>query len=172
MRRTFTDRQASGRGGPRVDLFGPAHAVLRQGIAEVLVVMGRAEVEQAAASVAVTESLEQLLAAVEEHHTREETVLLPPLLSRLSGPLDTIDQAHVRERRFVAELRSLARGLVIARDDQRRLARRTLHLHFTRFAGEALVHMVEEEEMVQPLFERFFLEEELVELLTRANGPR
>jgi hypothetical protein len=44
------------------------------------------------------------------------------------------------------------------------LAGRTLYLHFSTFTAELLLHMAEEERVLQPLLERFFTDDELHEV--------
>jgi iron-sulfur cluster repair protein YtfE (RIC family) len=75
--------------------------------------------------------------------------------------MQSIHRGHESQPVMVAELQALGDALRATASDLESLAGRTLYLHFSRFAAELLLHMAEEEQVVQPLLERFFSDDEL-----------
>jgi len=149
------------RGTPRVDVFGAAHAALREELGETLAALSRTRFDDAAATRAVARRVEDVVAACDLHRAREDRLVLPLLRERLHGPLAAIDDGHEQEARLGAELRALAEGLVQTSPARRPLGGRTLTLHFSRWAAEVLLHMADEEQVAQPLLDRLFQDAEL-----------
>lgn len=147
-----------------VDVFARAHARLRAKLSELLIVMGKARFGDPVEAEAVAARVESVVRACEAHLAHEEDVVFPVLLARLSGSLDSVDDAHAREATLAAELRALANGVVRMPRDKKRLGGRTLYLHYSRYVAEMLLHMAEEEQVVQPLLDRMFRDDELQDL--------
>ncbi len=145
---------------PRLDLFQPVHKGLRLALADLLLDMGRTDFHDARATRAIVERLELVTAFCDDHKAAEDTVVLPALLARLSGPLPSITRAHADQARHVEELRATGKALLDAPESVRPIVGRTLYLHFSSFTGEVLSHMAEEEQVLSPLFERLFDEDE------------
>lgn len=160
------------RGTPRVDVFGAAHAALREDLAGMLAALSRARFEDEEAARAIAIGVVDVVVACERHRAHEERLVLPALRERLHGPLSSIDDGHEREERLAAELRALAAGLVRATRERRVLGGRTLTLHFSRWAAEVLLHMADEEQVVQPLLDRLFQDAELIGMTTTARAER
>src|SRR5437868_4802511 len=68
---------------------------------------------------------------------------------------------HERATRLHAPCTSRTIRSLRADSNPRPLVGRTLYLHFGTFVAENLLHMAEEEQVVMPLFERLFSEEEV-----------
>lgn len=148
----------------RVDMFGPIHKALRCALADLLVSMGRASFLEDVQAQRVVADLEEVLFLCEGHLAHEDRFVFPRLATRLSGPLESIESAHDAQPRMIAELRALAASVARAPIDKRPLVGRTLYLHYSAFVGEALLHMAEEEQVVEPLLERLFTDEEIEEV--------
>src|SRR5688500_1374956 len=136
---------------PATDTFGPIHKAIRCALADLLIAMGRACFLDEVHAQRVVTDLEEVLAFCEHHIAVEDRFVFPRLRTRLSGPLETIESAHVAHTRTIAELRSLAAALLKAAPVRRPLVGHTLYIHYSAFVGESLLHLAEEEQFVQPL---------------------
>jgi len=145
----------------RIDLFGPIHKAIRCALADLLSQMGNTTFADAASASRVADMLEEVTELCEDHRGVEERLLLPALAERLHGTLDRVVEAHASQPVAVAELRALAETLRTSREEVRPIVGRTLYLHFSTFAAELLLHMAEEEQVVQPLLEKLFSDEEV-----------
>lgn len=145
----------------RLDLFLPVHKGLRLALADLVVRMGQADFSDERAAGDVVDHLRRVTAFCDDHKRAEDAILLPALLTRLTGDLPNIAHAHESQARHVEELSATADALLAAPPGARAVVGRTLYLHFASFAGENLAHMTEEEQVLSPLFERLFSEEEV-----------
>jgi hypothetical protein len=142
----------------RLDGFGPIHKAIRFALSDLLVRMGKGEFTFA--------ELEDVLAYCESHLAHEETFFRPAFATRI-GALTAFDEGHPVHERYVAELRALAKSAESAAPEHRATSARALYLHFSKFVGENLAHMAEEEEVLQPLVERHFADDELLAIQGR-----
>ena len=163
------------RSSVRVDLFGPIHKAIRHALSSLLVRMGSTTFADAEAARAVVRELDEVLQLCEDHRGIEDRFILPALDERLRQPLRSVADDHATQPRVVSELRALGETLMDTLPERRPLAGRTLYLHFSTFTAELLLHMAEEEQMVQPLLERLFTDPELDairgRLLASMSGP-
>jgi iron-sulfur cluster repair protein YtfE (RIC family) len=149
----------------RFDLYGPIHKAIRVVMSDMLVRMGKANFANADVAVHVVRDLEKLLGWCEQHIEHETKFIHPHLAARLPQALAKIDVGHEEHARFVAELRSLMGGVVNASSPElRALAGHTLYLHYSAYFADTLMHMVEEERVLQPLMHRFFTDVELLQI--------
>lgn len=145
----------------RIDLFGPIHKAIRFALADLLAQMGTTSFADAHEANRIADQLEEVTNLCEDHRGHEERRILPVLAERLQGTLDHILEAHAAQPGSVAELRALAETLRTSRVELRPVIGRTLYLHFSTFAAELLLHMAEEEQVLQPLIEKRFSDEEV-----------
>lgn len=153
---------------PRLDLFLPVHKGLRLALADLLTQLGSTDFYDPRATGAVVDRLELVTAFCDDHKQTEDAIVLPALLARLSGELPSIAHAHQDQARHIDELRATAKALLGAPASTRPIVGRTLYLHFSTFTADNLAHMAEEEQMLSPLFERLFSEEEVRGIHARA----
>lgn len=153
---------------PRFDMYGPIHKALRRSMASVLTRMGVVDFDDPSGGAgAVLEELEGLLAFSEAHIRHEDAFVRGALLERCPSVVPSLDDDHVEHARLVAELRALAAALVSARPEHRREVGRALYLQLGALVADTLVHMNEEERLVQGLLERHFTDAELVAIQER-----
>lgn len=153
---------------PRLDVFGPIHRALRRALAALLADMSSTSFDDASEASRIVQQLGGVVDLCEEHRMHEDA-LVPVVAQRVQREtLACVSAAHAAQPRYVAELRALGATLVGATDGHRALAGKTLYLHYTTFVAELLRHMAEEEQVVQPLLERFFTDEELSSLSSHA----
>ncbi len=154
----------------RPDTFGPIHKAIRCALADLMIAMGRASFADDVQAKRVVADLEEVLLLCESHIAHEDRFVFPRLRTRLSGPLESIESAHVAHTRTIAELRSLGGALLEAPPAKRPLVGQTLYIHFSVFIGEELLHMAEEERFVAPLIEKLFTDEEIQEVQARIQA--
>lgn len=147
---------------PRFDLFLAIHKGIRLALADLLSRMGSTDFTDAAAAQRIASDLALVLALCEDHRRTEDEVVFPNLRSRMSGDLVTIADDHQDQARIVRELTAASTTLVGESEENRPRAGRVLYLHFTKFVGELLAHMAEEEQVASPLFDRLFSQEEVM----------
>jgi hypothetical protein len=152
---------------PRVDLFGPIHRAIRCALSELLVAMGATCLSDEAAVSHLLEQLDEALVLCEDHRGHEDGFVMSALAERLRGKLDSMERAHAGQPVIVAELKALATTLRTTGEAFRPVAGRTLYLHFSTFVADLFLHMAEEEQVVQPLLERSFTDDELRDVHAR-----
>lgn len=148
----------------RLDLFQSVHKGLRLALADLTCRMGATDFTDPQAAAEIARQLDLVTAFCTDHKQAEDALILPALLTRLSGSLPSIATAHEDQARHIEELRATGAALVEGPASTRPVVGRTLYLHFSAFAGENLVHMTEEEQVLSPLFERLFTDEEVREI--------
>lgn len=146
---------------PRFDLFLPIHKAIRFALADLLTRMGTTDFADHEAAQRIAGDLGLVLALCEDHRRTEDEIVLPNLRSRMSGDLVSILDDHEDQSRIVEELLAASRTLLAESAANRPVVGRMLYLHFSKFVGELLAHMAEEEQVASPLFERLFTDEEL-----------
>lgn len=146
---------------PRLDLFLPVHKGLRLALADLLLQLGSTDFYDPRAATAAVDQLELVTAFCDDHKRTEDAIVMPTLLTRLSGQLPSIAHAHEDQARHIEELRATGKALLNAPATTRPIVGRTLYLHFSTFTAENLAHMAEEEQVLSPLFERLFSEDEV-----------
>jgi hypothetical protein len=93
------------------------------------------------------------------HH--EDRWVRPAVAERLPGGSVGPFEAHAEHTRAIAELRALIDAVLAAHGADRPRIGHALYLHASRFVAENLSHMADEEQVLQPLLERFFTDAEL-----------
>lgn len=155
---------------PRTDLFLSIHKAIRFALADLLARMGQADFADEQAAQRITSDLALVLALCEDHRRTEDEIVFPNLRSRMSGDLVSILDEHEDQSRIVEELLAASRTLLAESAANRPIVGRTLYLHFSKFVGELLGHMAEEEQVASPLFERLFSEEEVRAIHAKVMG--
>lgn len=152
---------------PHPQLYRAPHKALRLELSQLLVRMGAATFTDGLERDNVLDELESVLAFCDSHIQHEDDVVRPALVARSASAVPTLDEEHAEHATQVAELRSLARTVREAElPGPQRLLGHTLYLHYSVFVAETLAHMAYEERVVQPLLERLFTPQELLEMNT------
>lgn len=146
---------------PRFDMYGPIHKTLRLAFAQMLVRLGALDVGDTSALAATLDDLEKLLGFVSEHIRHEEDFIHGPLEARRPGVTPFLVSSHDEHELAASELRVLHGALRIAAPDTRLALRRALYLRFSAFVADQLAHMLDEEEIVQPILDEAFTAAEL-----------
>lgn len=141
---------------PALDLYGAVHKGLRLGLLELVTRMARIEVDDCSAAQRAIDDLDGLLYLCERHAEHEDRHLHRAVEQRRAG--GSAEQAldHERQRLDVLALRSLALATTSADQAERPRLWRALQLGYSRFVGENLVHMAQEEERMQLQLEQLY----------------
>ncbi|MGV3480620.1 MAG: hypothetical protein ACO1O3_11770 [Sphingobium sp.] len=147
----------------RWDIYGPVHKGLRRGHCALLQRLATADFTRD--TTALISDLRMHLVLGETHLADEEQFIHMALEQRAPGVAAGLEREHAHHRARFIEIEAAVAALEAAVDPRLADARgRTLHLLFSRFVAEDLVHMAEEEEMVWPQLCALFSDVELAEI--------
>jgi len=144
---------------PSFDLYGATHRGLRWAHADLMLRLGSTSPGDATQTESVLADLGNLLALCNVHLKLEDRHYHPALERRRSGSSAAIAEAHVQHYAALAALRAL---LATVGPDRARW--RGLYLAYASFVAEDLLHMGEEETVMQALFEELYSAAELRKL--------
>lgn len=151
------------RGRATHDFYAPMHKGIRLGLCQVLIRLG--------ASDAGDPGLPQLLAGLraqlalsDAHLTHEAAVIHTALEARAPGATSRLEQAHDRHQASVEDLDALICRIERADGAEKTPLLRTLYLRFSLFAADDFAHMAEEEQLMLPILQSLFSDEELIAL--------
>lgn len=144
---------------PSFDMYGAAHRGLRWAHANLMLRLGATSPSDGAQTKRVLTELSSFLDLCIVHLNLEDRHYHPALERRRSGSSAPIAEAHEQHYVALAGLRPL---LDTAGADPTRW--RDLYLAYARFVAEDLLHMGEEETVMQPRFEELFSAAELRQL--------
>jgi len=146
---------------PRHDLYGPVHKGLRRDMCSLLARIGSADFSTAAQASEIVKDLHGILELCAHHLEHENTFLHPAVDERSKGASSKQAQEHEEHEKFIAKLRTMATELEKSSDNDRAAKGQQLYLHFSAFVGENLVHMAEEEGVLQPKLQASYSDNEL-----------
>lgn len=146
---------------PKVDLYGSVHKGIRRALGDVLTRLGNVSFATRAAFEPVLDELESVLRFCDQHIDHEDVFIRPLVERKLPGAYGALDREHLEHTRDVLELRAYASAVRVAEGEDRELLGRTLYLRTSHFVAATLTHMIQEEEVLQPVLERVFSTEEL-----------
>jgi len=159
---------------PALDLYGAVHKGLRLGMLELVTRLARNDVDDCNAARRAIDDLDGLLYMCERHAEHEDRHLHRAVELRRAGGSAAFALDHERQRKEVLDLRALALATTSADPAERPRLWRALQLRYSRFVGENLVHMAEEEERMQRQLEQLYDTDELAAIqrgLVGGIGP-
>lgn len=144
---------------PAVDLYGAVHRGLRWSHAQLMLRLGTTSPADGAQTQGVLLELGSFLELCIVHLSLEDRHYHPALERRSTGSAAALSRAHLQHYAALTELRLLlhATGTDAARW-------RGLYLAYASFVAADLLHMAEEETLVQPMFEELYSAAELRQL--------
>lgn len=140
---------------PKDDLYYAIHKGLRLANAEMLIRLGRTDVEDDTELSATLAALGEHLKVCETHLEYEDTHVHGKLEARCPGGTDDASEDHAEHAATFTALRALMDTLLTDTANRPRLMRR-LYQRFALFFAEDLVHMDEEENVVMPAIAAHF----------------
>jgi hypothetical protein len=155
----------------RFDLYGPIHKALRRGMCGLLVRFSSTDFTDEQQRTGLLRDLRLTLSLMAHHLKSEDAFFHPALEEKAQGAAARPIQDHVAHSRTAEEVTRLANTLESADAAGRQAAAMKLYHRYSEFVGENLVHMAEEEHVLQPLFHQHYTDEELLGLTgkVRAN---
>jgi hypothetical protein len=144
---------------PSVDLYGAAHRGLRWAHATLLLRLGSTSPGDGAQTAQLLADLGGLLDLCTVHLNLEDRHYHPALERRSPGSSEANAETHTQHYAALAALRALL--ATVGTDPA---GWRGLYLAYASFVGEDLLHMSEEETVMQPRFEELYSPAELRQL--------
>ncbi len=147
----------------RWDIYGPIHKGLRRGHCALLQRLATTDFTRD--TTALIADLRMHLTLGETHLADEELFIHAALEQRAPGAASDLERDHAHHRARFVEIEAAIDALEAAVEP--RLADacgRMLHLMFSRFVADDLVHMAEEEETIWPQLCATFTDAELTEI--------
>lgn len=140
----------------RHDIYGRAHKALRALMADTMVALGRADLEDDCEARDAEARLAEMLAFCEAHARLENEFIHRALDERRPGASGAFAHEHARQAGDIEELRALA-----ARRDP------ALHRRVAAFVAANLLHMEDEEACANALLHELFSDAELLAIERR-----
>ncbi|MDY7227125.1 hypothetical protein [Hyalangium rubrum] len=155
---------------PRYDLYGPVHKGLRREFCSLLARMSSVSFGDDAQVQEIVRDVRFVMDLCAHHLKHENNHFHVALEERSKGASAKKAQEHVEHEKEIAELRELAGQLEKAAGPARHEIGRKLYLVYSRFVGENLVHMAEEELQIQPQFHEKYSDPELMAIEGKLLG--
>jgi hypothetical protein len=146
------------------DFYGPIHKGLRLAQTHMLVRLGACGGEDLAEMSALLGELCTLLHVAEHHLENEDRWVHPALEARAPGATIRLAQGHAHHRHAFEELEALIGRAETALPEHRGKAMHALYLRFSQFMADDFAHMAEEEQMILPVLQSLFTNEELASI--------
>lgn len=155
---------------PRVrathDFYAAIHKGLRYGLSKMLLRLGSADLDDAEHLAALMADLRVQLHVSEHHLANEDLWVHTALEARAPGASAGLVGDHAHHRESFEELEGLILQLEAADALDRPKAMRRLYLRFSIFVADDFAHMAEEEQLIMPVMQSLFTDEELIEIET------
>ncbi|HEX2559961.1 hemerythrin domain-containing protein [Phenylobacterium sp.] len=146
----------------RHDLYRPIHKALRLLQARTLTLIGVTDFSDEAAAARTLDVVRELLQTGAKHLEHEEAVIHPLLAARAPDAVILLEAQHGEHRAAFAEFFHLAGRIATADAPERPAQGRELYLALARFMAADFLHMAHEEQVIMPLLQRLFTDEELI----------
>lgn len=146
----------------RHDLYGPIHKALRLLQARTLTLVGVTDFTDDEAAARTLGVVRELLHTAAKHLEHEEAVIHRRLAARAPDAVALLEAQHGEHRAAFAEFIRLTGRLAGSRNSERARVARELYLALARFMAADFLHMAHEEEVIMPLLQRLFSDEELI----------
>lgn len=153
---------AQGRG--RVDLYTSIHKALRMMMCDTLVALGRLDVDDGAAVVAVGQRVFDLLEACQAHLGHENHFVHPAMQSRVGGSSDAAAREHAEHEQHILQLSRLTGALIKSDASERGGLAAALYRALSLFMADNLRHMVDEETTHNAVLWAHYRDDELMAL--------
>jgi hypothetical protein len=155
---------------PRVrathDFYAAIHKGLRYGLSKILLRLGSADLDDAEHLAVLMADLRQQMHISEHHLANEDLWVHTALEARAPGAATSLAADHAHHREAFEELEGLVLQLEAADALDRPKALRRLYLRFSTFVADDFAHMAEEEQLILPVLQSLFTDEELIAIET------
>lgn len=142
------------------DLYYAVHKGLRLANARMLIALGQLDASDETAVAQTMKSLKDLVELGKSHLLHENAKIHTAIEARVPGATDHAEDDHDDHERAFYELKRMAEDVLKTGTDRAARLRR-LYQRFALFFADDLIHMNEEETVLQPLMEAHFSNDEL-----------
>jgi hypothetical protein len=149
------------------DLYGPVHKGLRLALSQMLLRLGAANAEDYEALLIILDQLRAQLSISAHHLAHEDAEIHPALESRAPGSTARLAQAHANHRQSIEDMEVLIVRIAQSPAAERVALMKALYLRFSLFVAEDFAHMAEEEQLILPILQSLFADDELIEIEDR-----
>lgn len=130
---------------PRMDMYRPIHKALRACMADALLALGRADVQDEQDLAATTQRMLRLLDFCADHLKHENEHVHRAIEARAAGASEAVAHDHSEHDAHIAQLRALTQALRDAPEPARQPVADRLYSELALFMAENLRHMHVEE---------------------------
>jgi hypothetical protein len=130
---------------PRLDMYSGIHKALRACMADALVALGRADLDDAQALADATQRVLDLMDFCEGHVAHENDHVHRAIEARAPGACDAVAHDHVGHLQEIDDLRACVEALRAARPELRAVAAQVAYRQLALFVAENFRHMHVEE---------------------------
>lgn len=152
------------------DFYALIHKALRLNMTRLMTRLGAADGQDAEATGVLLADLRAQLRMSEMHLAKEDLYIHTALEARAPGAAAGLAREHEHHRRSFEELEGLIAEAEGAPQDARRAALHRLYLRFSLFVADDLAHMAEEEQLMLPILQSLFTDEELIGMEARIRA--
>jgi hypothetical protein len=143
------------------DFYGPIHKGLRLAQTQMLVRLGACGGDDEAELAQLLADLATLCRVAEHHLENEDSWVHSALEDRAPGSTVRLVESHAHHRQSLESLEALIGRVQAAEPCERARRLKQLYLRFSLFMADDLAHMAEEEELMLPVLQSLFTDEEL-----------
>lgn len=143
------------------DFYGPIHKGLRLAQTQMLVRLGACGGDDEAELAQLLADLVTLCHMGEHHLENEDKWVHTALEQRAPGSTARLADSHAHHRQSFEALEALIGRVETAAPGERAPRLKQLYLRFSLFLADDLAHMAEEEELMLPVLQSLFTDEEL-----------
>lgn len=145
------------------DFYAPIHKGIRLGLCQMLTRLGAADAGDPGLNLMLAD-LRAQLALSQQHLAHEDAVIHTALEARAPGAATRLEQAHAHHRASFEDLETLICRIERSEGAETNALLRALYLRFSLFAADDFAHMAEEEQLMLPILQSLFTDEELMAL--------
>ncbi|TFZ03609.1 hemerythrin domain-containing protein [Ramlibacter humi] len=129
----------------RLDMYSGIHKAMRACMADALLALGRADLDDTAALAAATQRVLDLMDLCEGHLAHENVHIHRAIEARAPGAADAIAHEHEQHVRHIDALRACTLALKMARPELRPAAAQMVYRELALFVADNFRHMHVEE---------------------------
>ncbi|MDH5547053.1 MAG: hemerythrin domain-containing protein [Gammaproteobacteria bacterium] len=156
----------------RLDIYKEVHKGVRKELFDLIVFAGSTEFDKLDSLKQLKDRFSRTYSLLETHAHSEDTYVEPMILNCDTVVAEKLSSMHKQLEHAFSQLQEMLVG-IDADDDDAVWRGRMLYLELTRFVGEYLQHIADEEQLVMPLLWENFDDRALmdVSITIRANVP-
>lgn len=152
------------------DLYGPVHKGLRLALSRLLTRLGAVDAGDRGAVATVLADLRSQLILSAAHFDHEEREIHAALEERAPGAAYDLYADHDHHRASFVVIETAIAAVEASDASRRPAALHRLYMAFSRFVAADFAHMAEEEDVILPVLQDLFTDEELMAIESRISS--